>query len=463
MGPVGLATGWAAARLLLGQRVHSRLGIAGRAGLAIGLGIGVLALAQFWADALGLFMGRSVTLVAFLLLVPPAVVLEVIRLRRSRGRSTTRRSIRRLGVLDGVLLVVIATAVVLVFLQATTAPLTQWDARAIWAFKARLLHESHTVDSEDFLDPDRVHPHPRYPLLVPVAMANLWHWGGPPFERPVKVLFPLFMLALVLVMGDALGEYLGRTMNLVLLALLAWCPMLAVHPWGAQGGHADVPLAFYYTASTLWVLFWFRTGSPRAAAMAGVLAAMAIFTKNEGLALHAVNVTCAGLAGLTFRRDRPRRMLVGWLILTLTPVLLSLPWFIVRSGIPAVEDEEYLVLLLTGQWNPALLPMVLESILREMFVRIDHWSVLWYLAVLAALANPKTLARPAVALAAGILLAALGIFVGAYLLSPWLDVEFQVAVTLPRVLLQIMALPLILVALVLAKGRPRDAEIGSVV
>ena len=448
--------GWAVVRLVAGPTPATPGARSTRLGLAIGIGTGMTTLVQFWADAMGLGMGLHVQLMAAAGL---AVVGGVVAVRHAMatGRSPSAPS-RPSRPLDRLLTLVLVVGVGLVLAGAISAPLTQWDPRTIWAFKAKILHDAGTVESEHFRDPDRVHPHPRYPLLVPLAEVGLWQWTGRADERTVKVLSPLFLAARLLVMAGLLQEHVGRTGALLLTATVAWCPMLCVHEWGACSAHADVPLAFFHTAATLLLLRWMRTHDLRTAGLAGVCAALGIFTKNEGLALWACNLVGVTVVVIAVR---PRRALAGWLLLAGVPLLLNLPWLVVQAGLPNVADENYVARLMSGELAPHIhrLPAVAAAVAYEMFVRVDRWSAIWIVAVLLVAADLRRACRPRSAVLVGGLVLYVVTIVLMYTVSPWDDISMHMAVSLPRVLVPIVGPAVALMAVQLGTGRNRSTEV----
>ena len=467
--------GWAVVSLVAGGRAGSAGRRWARFGLAIGTGMGATAVAQFWAGCVGLRMSLTAQLVSAGVLTVAAGLVAGWRSLAARrtpppgpepvcgGRDDRRPAEQQpSAALDRLLIGAIALAVGLVFVQSIRSPLTQWDSRVIWGFKAKLLYDAGTLHTEDFHDPDRVHRHPRYPLLLPLAEASLWQWTGRVDERSVKVISPLFVAALALVLAGAVRDHVGRTQALALCALVAWCPMLCIHEWGARSAHADVPLAFFHTVSTLCLVRWLTTGTLRGAALAGLMAAFGIFTKNEGLALWAINVTCAGVASLFVPGWRRR---AGWLVFVGVAVLVSLPWFVVQSGLPTVSDENYLARILAGGLgaNVARVPQVAAAVAAEMFLAVGRWSVLWYVIGVMILTHIRAASRPGPAMVLAALVLYVAAVVAMYTVSPWDDVSVHMAVSLPRVLLHVLPVAVCLVGLQLDRSPSGLTDAGGCV
>jgi hypothetical protein len=72
----------------------------------------------------------------------------------------------------GRLLAVVALPAALFYCCRTG--LTGYDARSIYALKARVLYDAGTIRGEDFQDIQRVHFNPSYPLLLPLLEAQIY-------------------------------------------------------------------------------------------------------------------------------------------------------------------------------------------------------------------------------------------------------------------------------------------------
>jgi hypothetical protein len=124
--------------------------------------------------------------------------------------------------------------------------------------------------------------------------------------------------------------------------------------------------------------------------VAGVLLGSAVLAKNEGLALLAVLIIAVGLVVLVRRifmkRTAPLQELGPLVGATLIALFMILPWFVVKGGIPAI-DESYTQLLTPSNLADTLFASrggrLSLAIVGEEFVRtfLDplHWNLVWIL------------------------------------------------------------------------------------
>jgi len=194
----------------------------------------------------------------------------------------------------GRLLAVVALPAAVVFCCRTDV--SGYDARSIYALKARVLYDTGTLRGEDFQDIQRVHFNPAYPLLMPLLEAQVYWTQGGDARPALKLLFLLFPLSLASVLAGQLRRYGGRGLAAMLALMLLLTPMFMECFEGAGlSGSADLPLAALILAGVLEASRWIRRPGWRPAVCAALLLGAAACTKAEGMAWIAA---CAvGVAG----------------------------------------------------------------------------------------------------------------------------------------------------------------------
>lgn len=253
--------------------------------------------------------------------VPALLVLAIGTLMRAfwwlRGWRTTLANVRH-PFWVGLAMV----GFVLVFC-ATTAPYWGYDAKAIYGIKAKALLHDGNLDGPIFQDPEVVHYHGDYPLGLPllIAMAgyaaeglpedpdgiepapSVAHWLARHHSvRAYASLACLWTLAILgFVVHFARRASSGRAAVLLLGSIAL--PVVLVFPW--IGGRsfsmegADVPLTLLLGATGWMFLEHLRTRSRATLALAMLLAASALWIKNDGLialgTLFAAVFLCDGL------------------------------------------------------------------------------------------------------------------------------------------------------------------------
>lgn len=269
--------------------------------LGIGMGLGLNSILYFLALLLG--AGAVSALIAQIIL---AVVLSgaIVVLRRGIplnikfGRPTR---------LQTFLLALAALAFlfsVLAFFNTFNArPQGAFDAWSIWNRAARFIYR----DPQNWtaaLSPD-LHwlNHADYPLFVPLNVAWGWNMAGAETQRVPMAQGFLFLIASLAAMFASAG--LNRTVGQAALAALAL--MSSSMPAGVSAALiADAPVTFFILVSSALIYFHFSEGKPSVLALAGFMAGLAAWSKNEGLLYVVVSLPVLPLAA---PRKAPRTLL----------------------------------------------------------------------------------------------------------------------------------------------------------
>ena len=214
-----------------------------------------------------------------------------------------------------------------------------WDAFAIWNLHARFLFlgASRWRDGFSTLLP---WSHPDYPLLLPGAIAHVWTYVGHDDPLVPAVIGLLFAFSTVGVLFSALCILRGRIPAMLGALALVATPFFIEQ---AASQYADVPLSFFVlTTIALLCLHDDRStnfsGSRRLLVGAGIAAAFAAWTKNEGL-LFLCSILAARFLMLlrpkilleAFPRERERQR-ESWIAFAtvfaaVAPGLLLIAWF----------------------------------------------------------------------------------------------------------------------------------------
>lgn len=181
------------------------------------------------------------------------------------------------------------------------------DAFLMWNLHARVLFRDPTGWPEFFrgspVDGAGFGFHTDYPLLLPASIARVWEMTGR--EMPVvgsAVAF-LFTAAAAGLCYGAVAGFRGRAHGLLALMFLLGSPLFL--KTGAKQ-IADLPLAFFILASVVAAQWLAESGwaSVRAAVLAGLMAGLACWTKNEGLLFLPVLAATTAAAALCVRPVR---------------------------------------------------------------------------------------------------------------------------------------------------------------
>lgn len=256
------------------------------ASVSVALGLGLASTTFFlWAIVLrwspGLLLGIEVAL---------AVLLVLGGAWAARGRRTDLPRGERRSFLDGLLtlgfLLAVGLAAYGFLYRSVREPHGLWDAWAIWNLRARFLFRGSEY-WRDGLSPLLSWSHPDYPLLVPGIVARGWTFAGGETTAVPIVVDLLFTFATAGVLAAAVWGLRGRTQGMLAGLALLGTPFFVAH---GAAQYADIPIAGYLLASL--ALLHQADQAPREVggtyALAGLLAGMAAWTKNEGLLFLAV-------------------------------------------------------------------------------------------------------------------------------------------------------------------------------
>ncbi len=224
--------------------------------------------------------------------------------------------------------IVFASALAGLISQALAHPEGGWDAWAIWNLRSRFLFRA----GDDWrLALAGAIDLPDYPLLLPASLARVWTilggeaaWAG----ACLGIVFTLLTVGLVVSAVRARrGAVLGLLAGMVLLGTVRFLR------WGAAQ-YADVPLSFFFLATLALLMFHGERHAGRDGntglghlVLAGLMAGLAAWTKNEGLVFMAVILSVrTAIVGWEFGVRRATRE--GLVILTGAAPLLLLIVFL---------------------------------------------------------------------------------------------------------------------------------------
>jgi hypothetical protein len=310
---LAVLVGWPLARM-----ARAAPGPGARAGLALLLGLGVVALLLFLLSALGIPWSRM-SLLASAGLATGVAWLGA--LRTGKGEPDPLPGPSRFA------LPFLALAAILVAghgMFATAAPRSEADFLEIWGLKGRVFYESRGVDWEFLAKETTFHNHPDYPPLLPLLFASAAVLRGGWEDPELGLFFTAFGAALLLIAEGSLRRRHGSTW-LVGPAMVALAP-LALSPWI---GIAEGPLLAYGAAAVLLIRDGIEEGSRRAVATGGVLLGLAALTKNEGIAM----IVTAAVILLLISREARRYVVHLW------PAAALASLWIVPSLLAGLESD----------------------------------------------------------------------------------------------------------------------------
>ena len=197
-------------------------------------------------------------------------------------------------------------------LQVVQFPITLWDGRSIWLFRAKELFFHGVFTRSDIFNPASAWSHSDYPLLYPAWLAQFSAFGGSYNERMAGLGIPILTGSLLTLIWFLARDQLGRWAGAAVTAsgFLGVARMTA-------GGNAD---GFLMLLLLLQCLALF---SPRCQEVGWLAGAAASLIKPEGVFLAGI----VAIVRLVFAgRGRERRARDVVPLILLTPGGLHLLW-----------------------------------------------------------------------------------------------------------------------------------------
>ena len=317
---LGLGLTWAVGFLLAGTLAR-RSGLA-EVAAAFPLGALVVTLLGLLLLHVGLPLARNPWLIATI-----AVVGLAWLLRRHVGQDTpTSESISppRVGPYDSALLALGALLLVvqlglLVGGVVRIPTIADWDAWAIWAFKAKVFFVDQGVTRYFAHADDYYFTWPARPCLSAFYQAFVYACLGREDAGAVRLVHLAFFVSLLLAFFAALRRVVAPGAALLSTALLASLPTVA---YVATAGLANLVLGTYLFLAISSLERARATGQSALAVGAGLFLGGASLTRDEGLALGAVVILVASVS------LRGRIRLVPAAAAFAIAVLCYLPWLL---------------------------------------------------------------------------------------------------------------------------------------
>jgi len=268
--------------------------------------------------------------------------------------------------------------------EAWLLPIYSWDSWVQWSSGGKFffVRRGLVLDPADphFFGWDAGRVHLNYPLHV--SLSEVWFalCRGDFNEIFVKAWGPLTYFAIVALLYSTLRRETSVPVSLLFSLLLASAPLLTFHAFDA---YADLTLAFHELAAM--ACFWRVAGDRQAGDrvdrgalfLSGTFAALAIWTKQEGLLFAIVLLAVASVYLLVKRRLKALAP-----ALFVPPALLCTAWFgfLRFEGLPVFGRGEQIQVSL---WHWEILPTVLRELLLSanfnvvfgVFLVISAWSI----------------------------------------------------------------------------------------
>ena len=340
----------------------------------------------------------------------------------------------------GAVVLLAGTAIVAAvgFVAASSVfPHGEWDAWAQWNLRARFFFKGFGDGTwRHAFAPVLAWSHPDYPLLIPLSVARLWIYGGVETLAAPIVFGGVMAAATVAAAGLAVARARGAARGCLAAAVILACPSFVRY---SAAQCADVAVGFYVlSAFILWANADAGPGRRSQWILAGTAAALAGWTKNEGLVVFGIFV---GALAVERVRSSGRRGLrdAGLVVAGAAPVLLVILLFkVVLAPASYFTAEQSLAQAAGSLVDAERLRLVSFAFGREMWLTgATLAGVLPFLAAFAVVRGIDAGAPSAARAAVPAMLVVLGVYMVAYLVTPK-DLAWQLRTSLDRLVLQVV-------------------------
>ncbi|MDD3296592.1 MAG: glycosyltransferase family 39 protein [Candidatus Omnitrophica bacterium] len=342
-------------------------------GISYGIGLGLVSLVMTFMALAGLRYSVFSILTAALFL---PLILFFITPRTGIKSPCLPDKFKPLEIL---FLGFISWEVIYAFFRCLIKPIESYDAVAHWAFKAKAIYLFGGLPLDIFRRPipaDLIFT-ADYPWLLPFSEAYIYNFLNSFNDFASKIIIPLFFLFCIALFYRLLKRQgLSRLHSLIFTFFLASIPQFNNY---ATIGYADLVLGFYYSFSFIYLYLWFKNGPRIFLLVSGIFAALAVYTKCEGMPLLLVNFLVF-LMFIFFGKSYKKREDVKNFFLYLSIVVALLIPALALKWITSAGLENHTVNALAFSnfqlSNIKRIPMILYSYQKQFF-GIKRWNILW--------------------------------------------------------------------------------------
>lgn len=349
--------------------------------------------------------------------VPPVLALLVRGWRFALGGPSEQRF--------ALSSIVFAVPLLLLLFASAILPTRDYDGRVTWLPKARAIALESSISGPFFHGERGLNLHNRYPLLLPLDVATVMKLGGDTRNEAGRWLYVFIAISALVVLRAYLRKWYAASGGWI-AAGVAWLPLLTAIEGGALAAYNDFALAAFFGIAVLALI-------DDDARTAGIFAAFAVMTKNEGLALAVAIVISAVVV---------RRLKLSMLV----PIAIAEAIVVTcRRLVPPAYDEQYEVLLSSLPRSIARVPEAITAIAKHAS-EFQIWGGFWIAAALAVLVCAMRAREKAFVIALVTIVVGLAAYVVALTVTSW-SIADLAPVAVNRLLAQLLVPATTLVAM----------------
>lgn len=223
------------------------------------------------------------------------------------------------------------------FFRALIKPIEAYDAVATYAIRSKIFYLSKSIPQDFFYNLSLLFPHPDYPLNIPLSETFMYLFLGNLNDQLVKIIFPLYFVAILGILYFGIKRISGRTYALLFTLILATVPQFNNF---ATNAYHDVPFSYYCFAGTLFLLCWFKeTKSSEFLYVSAAMTALSCWTKNEGFVYGIANIMLLAIFLLINRRNAMKRSVLSFFLYIGIILLILAPWLWVKYAANLINSD----------------------------------------------------------------------------------------------------------------------------
>lgn len=371
-------------------------------------------------------------------LVLPSALLGIAAFYFRQVTERSNEPKKDISGLEKFFIIAIALQVSYVLFKAFIIPIEAYDAVAIYGLKAKIFYLSGGVPQDFFTRLGSFVPHAEYPFLVPLSEASVYIFLGNLNDLASKVIFPLYYLALLAVLYYTVFRIAGRKTALLFTFLLATVPQISDY---ASNGYADLPLAFYFSAGIMSIIFWIRSGRFKYLILSFVLSIFAAWTKPEGLMLSGIGALIVFVHILTSGKSFMRHG-----IIYITAVIATVLAYIgIMRYLGLNPNSDFIAARIDIVSGIKRIPAILYQY-QIQFFGPKKWNIAWILFILAFVTNLKAAFSENIKFITISILAALLSYTAIYMITPK-DLGLHLSTTASRLFIHFFPLVILWLAI----------------
>lgn len=345
----------------------------------------------------------------------------------------------------------IAFEIVYAFFRALVKPLEAYDAIAIYGIKAKIFYLARSIPHDFFQSLALRFPHADYPLNLPLSETFLYIFMGNFNDQLVKVIFPLYFVAILVLIYFGIRRFASRTYSLLFTFILASVPQFNAY---ATNGYLDLPLAYYCFAGALFLFLWFKdTKNLHFLSISAGFVALAGWTKNEGLMYCGINVLLILIFFIFNSHEMPLKKKIIYLAGYAGIILIiSIPWTLVKIDAHLVNDEigmSNMTIPYLSQQYHKLGPIIYEF--QKQAFGPKKWNILWVILIFMLVLRYKDILKTNIRYISIAVFLVVSGYVLSYLVSG-AEIHYAVRTTWSRFLIHFLPITIYWLANIFKEG-----------